>query len=190
MDLNLTFGIFGILGTVMGIIMAVYYFIDRHPRFGKLKLKQVISGARQIAENVHNSSFNPEIIVAIHSKGIGFGAIVGEIVAVEENLPLSVISIDISQPQKTPSGATILGIDSTLIKNKRILLVDDICNSGRTLAAARKEIESLQCEVKTAVILAPPEPVVPMTNIDFFVFRSTTGQVFVREVILPKRTKH
>src|SRR5215210_5046149 len=100
--------IVGIVGLLISMVMAFFYFRDRHPRLGKLTWKQIVNGALQLVSEVEKTSYKPEIIVAVHAQGIGCGEIVGEIIAVKMNLPFSVISIDIVlSREKTASGVAI-----------------------------------------------------------------------------------
>jgi uncharacterized protein len=183
MDVNLVGLVIGLVGLVLSVVMAYFYFIDRNPRFGKLRLKDLILGSKQLVKKIEEASYNPDLIVAIHSFGIGFGTVVGEIIAVKKKIPLTVITVDITEPEKTDTGAKIIGVDVNFIQGKRVLLVDDICNSGRTLFVAKKQLESLKCEVKTAVVLAPPETVTSMSKLDFFVSRSTRQMMAKDELI-------
>lgn len=78
------------------------------------------------------------------------------------------------------SGSVALRLlpDPTEIRDRRVLLVDDILDSGRTLAAARRELHSLGAkDVKTCVFLEKRVPRVEEPHADYRCFE--VGDEFV-----------
>lgn len=73
--------------------------------------------------------------------GIGSGGIVpASLVAYELNRPLSILSINYRAPDNTPRFPTPQLLQGLSLMNgrERILLVDDVCVTGKTMALARK----------------------------------------------------
>ena len=72
----------------------------------------------------------------------------------------------------------LMGLDSTKLKNKTVVLVDEIVDTGRTLSAVKKRIKSLGAtKIYTCVLLDKPCKRVESVRVDFI--GHTIEDVFV-----------
>ncbi len=106
---------------------------------------------RRVAEQVMEDYFDPDVIVALAKGGWFAGRIMCDILGIDELVSVRVehysgldeVEVNVRQ---LPS--------ETDLKGKRILIVDDIANTGMSIRAARDRIEELGVEeVKTATLL-------------------------------------
>ena len=179
--------VIGSIGTGGTIYMGYLRYRDRYPRNGTLKLKKIVSGCAKLRKSFEDSLFEPDMVVGVHAIGLGGGAIVAEILAVDMNLPLHVINLDIVDDRRhNELELSTSQFLAALPNASQILLVDDICNTGRTLKAARDLFLQAGHEVKIAVIAAPPEHAVSIVEVDFWVYR-TSGQIYERDWMLTPR---
>ena len=121
-----------------------------------------------LTEKIKSSGFNPDILIAI-SRG---GLIPSRLLSDSLNVPVlytirisfySSVGVRMEKPQVTQP----LSVD---IKGKKILIVDDISDSGRSLELAEQYITPLNpAEIRTATIHFKPGSIFKP---DFFV--STT----------------
>ena len=106
---------------------------------------------KQITQQIQNSSFKPDIIIAI-SRG---GLVPARLLSDSLNVPiLYTIRISfyssVGVRREKPEVTQPLGVD---IKGKRVLIVDDIADSGKSLVLAKEYVDSLGAvETKTATI--------------------------------------
>jgi uncharacterized protein len=104
---------------------------------------------QEIAERLKNTPL-PETDMVI---GIGTGGIVpASLVAFHLNAELQVMVLNYRDEQNTPryDQPRVLQKPSTNLEGKRILLVDDVSVSGKTMNAALEQLKGLQ--VKTLAL--------------------------------------
>jgi len=109
----------------------------------------------KLAEKINSSNFNPEILIAITRGGLVPGRIISSLLS---NPRLYCIKYEYydkdDKPTKFPQLTQTLSFD---LKGKKILLIDEIADTGDTLREALKYLNSLHAEeVKTAVMHYKP----------------------------------
>lgn len=103
--------------------------------------------ARRLGRMVRKDRYSPGIIVCISRGGLPVGVMLSEIL----RKPLGVISVQ-SYRGKRPGRMRFDGRISAVVPVKgRILLVDDLVDTGRTLKATKKYLLRFG-EVRTAVV--------------------------------------
>jgi pyrimidine operon attenuation protein/uracil phosphoribosyltransferase len=118
-----------------------------------LDKKQTIQKIKRIAFEIYENNFNEkELIVAgIYDKGYLLAQLL--VKELETISPIKIQLIKVSLDKSAPLQSEIsLDCDINTLKNKQILIVDDVLNSGRTLAYSLKpflniEIKRLQIAV-------------------------------------------
>ena len=110
---------------------------------------------KKLAYKIKGSGFTPEIIVGIQRGGCIPAVSFSHLLDVQDFCTIGVrttISEAIQAPRQTP----IIKDDFSLhlVIRKRVLLVDDVTNTGATMREAKNRILSFGCkEVRTAVIV-------------------------------------
>ncbi len=106
---------------------------------------------RKVAEQIMDDYFEPDVIVALAKGGWFAGRILCDLLGLDELMSLKVehyAGIDereVKVKHVPPDEA---------IKDKNVLIVDDIANTGMSIRKAREKIESLGAkDVKTATLL-------------------------------------
>jgi hypoxanthine phosphoribosyltransferase len=127
-----------------------------------------------LTEKINSSGFIPDIIIAV-SRG---GLVPARLLSDSLNVPVlytirisfySSVGVRMEKPQVTQP----LSVD---IKGKKILIVDDISDSGRSLELAEQYIIPLNpAEIKTATIHYKPGS---MFKPDFFLFTTESWVVY------------
>ena len=107
--------------------------------------------ARQLCHCIHDSGFKPDIIIAIGRGGYMPARIVSDFLHV---MNLTSFKIEHYRGTQKKSRTLVRYPLGKGVAGDRVLLVDDVCDTGDTFEAARKHVgESMQpLEVRTAVL--------------------------------------
>lgn len=119
------------------------------PLFGELSRALALKVARE---------YDPEIVVGIATAGVIPGAVVAAILDVDFRSILVTRRDGESRVRQTPS---VLGAAPQEVRGKRVLIVDETCNTGDTIRLAIAAIVNAgAAEVRTAVSFrtGPYEP--------------------------------
>ena len=112
--------------------------------------------ARELALRIHESGFAPEIVVAIARGGLLVGGALAYALGVKSCGSLNVelytgVDETLPQPQLLPPH-----LDVASLAGRRVLLADDVSQSGLTLRLAVEIIERMGAEVRTACFYTKP----------------------------------
>ena len=111
---------------------------------------------REIAREIVADGFVPEVVVAIARGGllpagaIAYGLGVKNCGAINVEFYTGIGSV-LDAPEVLPPE-----LDMTYLSGRRVLLVDDVADSGRTLALAVRLLRDRGAEVRSAVIYTKP----------------------------------
>ncbi|MDN3496370.1 phosphoribosyltransferase [Planococcus sp. APC 4015] len=116
--------------------------------------------SREIARAIVADGFAPEVVVAIARGGllpagaIAYGLDVKNCGAINVEFYTGVGTV-LDAPEVLPPE-----LDMTYLDGRRVLLVDDVADSGRTLALAVQLLTDRGAEVRTATIYTKPTTVI------------------------------
>lgn len=100
---------------------------------------------RALALRVTRSGYQPEVVLGIAKAGVIPGVVVASILQCE------FVSMTVSRPGTDQTPVLIAGPPAT-IQGRRVLLVDETCDTGATMRVALSEVRArFPAEVKTAV---------------------------------------
>ena len=120
--------------------------------------------AEELAARIHHSGFDPEILIAVARGGMIPGGALTYSLGVKLTDAINVEFY--TDVQETLPDPVLLApmLDTESIRNKRILIVDDVVDSGRTLALVLEWRRGFEADVRSAVLYAKPTTVI---NPDF-----------------------
>jgi hypoxanthine phosphoribosyltransferase len=121
---------------------------------------QLGEAARQLAEAVVESGYQPDIVLAIARGGLLPGGAVAYALGVKNSCAMNVeFYTDVDQRLAVP---LILPPAPELINlgDSRMLIVDDVADTGRTLEVVQEFCVGKVAEVRTAVLYEKPQSIV------------------------------
>jgi uncharacterized protein len=125
--------------------------------------------SRQLAEAIVESGYKPDIVLAIARGGLLPGGAVAYALGVKNSCAMNVeFYTDVDQRLEIP---LILPPAPELINlgDSKMLIVDDVADTGRTLEVVQAFCEGKVAEVRTAVLYEKPQSIVKCD----YVWRST-----------------
>lgn len=125
---------------------------------------QVRQKVRRMAFQIYENNFSEKSIVLAGIDGQGY-ALAGELgKEVASISPLKVISVKVSLNKEAPTeGDVILDVEISSLRRKSIVLIDDVLNTGRTLAYAMKPFLSIEIRsIEVAVLVNRSHPQFPI----------------------------
>lgn len=140
----------------------------------------------RLAEAVVQSGFRPEIIIAVCRGGLPIGVILHEYLTVlgikTFNLTAHVNSYSGINTKTSPKLNGCKELVDTIKKGSRILVVDDIWDSGETLTVLRQKLGKKTDVIRTAVIYRKTSNKNTKTGPDYFIRNTTRWIVFPHEM--------
>ncbi|MEM0487113.1 MAG: phosphoribosyltransferase [Sulfolobales archaeon] len=123
--------------------------------------KKVIRLCYRLARKIANSGYRPEVVVSIMRGGVVPALIVSDILNVDSFYALRVKHWGIAE--EAYPVPVIEQLPQGRVEGKRVLLVDEVADTGKTLEASINELAKLHPkEIRTAVLhLKPTSVVVP-----------------------------
>jgi hypoxanthine phosphoribosyltransferase len=118
------------------------------PRFGE--------ATRQLAQLIADDGFVPDVVVAIARGGMLLAGGLAYALGVKSCGALNV-EFYTGLGQRLPDPVLLPPmLDEVSLRGKRVLLVDDVSDSGRTLAMVVQLLEATGAEVRTVVLYTKP----------------------------------
>jgi len=141
----------------------------------------------RLGRKILDSGWKPDVILALWRGGAEVGVAVHEYLKIHglspRHLPIKCFSytgIGTSSPEvKFECAASVL---ESLNPGERVLVVDDVFDSGRTAAAMHAKMEERGCEMKMACVYWKPEKNVTTFLPDFYVNTIDRWIVFPHEI--------
>lgn len=112
--------------------------------------------ARILAQDVADSGFEPDVVVAVARGGLIIAGAVAYALGTKQCGSINVeFYTDVERPTDRP---VILApaLDAPSLAGKRVLVVDDVSDSGRTLALVVELVGASGADVRTACLYAKP----------------------------------
>ena len=157
-----------------------------------LSADQLLADSQQLAVNILKSGFVPDLLVALWRGGAPVGIVIHEVLALTghhcEHLPISAESYTGINEQREVhfSGLELLQSFILTRTSSRILLVDDVFDTGRTIEALVKKIDDLGVGKSLDIRIATPwfKPGKNKTPLqpDFFLHTTEEWLVFPHEL--------
>lgn len=118
------------------------------------------TAGRELAQQVADSGFEPEIIIAVARGGLLPAGHLSYALGVKLSDAINVeFYTDVHQTLPDPVLLEPL-LDSNAIRGKKLLVVDDVADSGRTLALVLELLRQQGAECRSAVVYAKSQSVV------------------------------
>ena len=141
----------------------------------------------RLARQILDSGWRPEALLALWRGGAAVGAAVHEFLKVKglslRHMPVKCASytgIGTSQAEVVFSHAE--DVFASLDPGTKVLVIDDVFDTGRTAAAVRKKLAARQCEAKIACVYWKPSKCVTGEEPDFHVRKLDDWIVFPHEI--------
>lgn len=116
-------------------------------------------GVRELAEQVVGSSFLPDLVVAVARGGLVPGGAVAYALGTKGVGTMNVeFYTDIGQTLDDPRVLPPL-MDTSELSGRKVLVVDDVADSGRTLALVMRLLAGQGADVRSAVLYTKPSSV-------------------------------
>lgn len=137
------------------------YHADSNAAISKevLSYEEFGRASRELAAQIVSSGFHPEIIVAIARGGMIPGGALSYALGVKLVDAINIeFYTDVEQTLPDPILLAPL-LDAGAIQGKKVLVVDDVADSGRTLQMSLELLTGMGADVRTAVLYAKPRSV-------------------------------
>ncbi|RKR73751.1 phosphoribosyltransferase [Frondihabitans australicus] len=115
--------------------------------------------ARDLAQDVLGSGFRPDVIVAIARGGL---VLAGAIAYALDTKMCGSINVEFYTGVNSVLDAPVVlppALDAPSLAGKRVLLVDDVSDSGRTLELVRNLLREIGADVHTVCLYAKPRTI-------------------------------
>lgn len=131
------------------------------------------------AQTIHKQNYTPDIIIGIARGGLVPARILTDILSTPQ---LAIIQIEFyTDIAKTKQAPTLTRPLNTNVTGKKVLIVDDIADSGHSLKLAKTHLQQQGArEIKTATLYTKPQSIITP---DFY------GKQTSRWVVFPWDTK-
>ena len=115
---------------------------------------------RQLAQTIADSGFEPDILLAIARGGLAVAGALAYALAVKNCFAMNVefyTSVDerLDVPVVLPPT-----LDVVDIRGMRVLIADDVADTGKTLELVQREISEHVAETRTAVLYCKPRSII------------------------------
>lgn len=140
--------------------------------------------SRQLATAVVESGYEPDVVIAIARGGLLLAGAMSYALGTKSCGSLNVeFYTDVDERLPEPVVLPPL-LDDAALQHKRVLLVDDVSDSGRTLQLVMKLIEKSGAEVRTVCLYSKPHTVLEPD----FLWRKTDRWINFPWSVLPPVT--
>jgi uncharacterized protein len=117
-------------------------------------------GARELAELVHRDGYRPDIVLAIARGGLLVGGAIGYALGVKNTFTMNVefytgIDERLEMPMLLPPVPDLVDF-----AEQKVLIADDVADTGATLALVKDFCEGKVAEVRCAVLYEKPRSTV------------------------------
>ncbi len=142
--------------------------------YDKLTWDRIEEMCEQLAKQVGESGFKPDVLIGVARGGWIPTRIISDIIHVYKVASIGVVFYtSIGKTLEKPKLTQELNVD---IGGKKVLLVDDVADSGESLILAKEKVQALKpAEVKTATMHYKPKSKIKP---DFFIEETDSWLVY------------
>lgn len=135
-----------------------------------ISFSQYLLGLKIILDLLKEQRFEPDIILGIHYGGTVVAADLGKL----DYIPFKTVDIHYhSQGNKPICDSVIFDFDKEiLLRNKKVLIIDNSIRSGRTLQMTYNEVTKYTSNIKTLVLYDKGEESKKYINPDYTIYKS------------------
>jgi hypoxanthine phosphoribosyltransferase len=113
-------------------------------------------GSRELAELVHRDGYRPDIVLAIARGGLLVGGAIGYALGVKNTFSMNVefytgVDERLEMPMLLPPVPDLVDFGE-----QKVLIADDVADTGATLALVKEFCEGKMAEVRCAVLYEKP----------------------------------
>jgi hypoxanthine phosphoribosyltransferase len=117
--------------------------------------------SRELAQAVHDDGYRPDLVLSIARGGLLVGAALGYALSVKNTWTMNVefytgVDERLDVPMILPPVPELIDLDAA-----RMLIADDVADTGETLALVKRFCEGRVAEVRCAVLYEKPRTIVP-----------------------------
>ncbi len=125
---------------------------------------QIRQKIRRMAFQIYESNFSEKSVVLAGIDGQGYSLAKGLAKELSSISPLKAILVKVTMNKETPDrGEVTLDVETSTLKKKSVVLVDDVLNTGRTLAYGMKPFLSMEVKkIEVAVLVNRSHPQFPI----------------------------
>lgn len=118
------------------------------------------SGARELAERVHADGYEPDVILAIARGGLLVAGALAYALGVKNTYTMNV-EFYTGVDERLPAPMILPPVPELVdLREAKLLIADDVADTGRTIALVREFCAGKVAEVRTAVLYAKPQSLV------------------------------
>ncbi|MEI6215711.1 MAG: phosphoribosyltransferase [Actinomycetes bacterium] len=111
---------------------------------------------RELAQTIKNSDFEPDVLLSIARGGLIVGGALGYAIGVKNSFAMSV-EFYTGVDERLPMPVVLPPVPNKLdLTGLKVLIVDDVADSGETLKLVRDFCEGVVAEVRSAVLYEKP----------------------------------
>ncbi|HEX3254726.1 MAG TPA: phosphoribosyltransferase [Gaiellaceae bacterium] len=117
-------------------------------------------GARELAERIHADGFEPDVILAIARGGLLVAGALGYALGVKNTYTMNV-EFYTGLDERLPAPMILPPVPELVdLTEARLLIADDVADTGRTLALVKEFCDGKVAEVRVAVLYEKPTTIV------------------------------
>ena len=141
----------------------------------------------RLARQILDSGWRPEVLLALWRGGAAVGAAVHEFLKVNglslRHMPVKCASYTgIGESQSEVVFSHAEDVFASLAPGTKVLVIDDVFDTGRTAAAVRRKLSAQRCEARVACVYWKPSKNVTGEEPDFHVRKLDEWIVFPHEI--------
>jgi len=142
-------------------------------------------GVRDLAERIHADGYEPDVILAIARGGLLVAGALGYALGVKNTYTMNV-EFYTGVDERLPAPMILPPVPELVdLAEAKLLIADDVADTGRTLALVRDFCAGKVAEVRTAVLYEKPSSVVACD----YVWRTTSAWITFPWSALPPVTE-
>ena len=152
-----------------------------------LNAQDYLRDSWRLARQILDSGWRPDVLLALWRGGAAVGAAVHEFLTVKglslRHMPVKCASYTgIGQSQAEVVFSHAEDVFASLEPGTKVLVIDDVFDTGRTAAAVRRKLADRKCETKVACVYWKPRKNVTNEEPDFHVRTLDDWIVFPHEI--------